>query len=99
MIFEMAKQLRDAGFPMPNGITVRRVSDNTYDYGPTLSELIAAFGSDFGQLRRETSPLGVEGWRASISNNRMTVFGTSPEDVLALLWLSLHPSTFSAEEA
>ena len=95
----MAKQLRDADFPMPNGITVRQLSDDAYDYGPTLSHLIAAFGSDFGQLRRESSPLGVEGWRASISNKRMTVFGSSPEEAVALLWLSLHPSTFSAEEA
>ena len=99
MTCEMAKQLRDAGFPMPNGITARQLSNNAYDYGPTLSDLIAAFGSDFDQLRRETSSLGVEGWRASISNNRMTVFGSSPEEAVAFLWLSLHPSTFSAEEA
>lgn len=99
MTCEMAKQLRDAGFPMPNGIAVRQLSENAYDYGPTLSDLIAAFGSGFDQLRRETSPLGVEGWRASISNKLMTVLGSSPEEALALLWLCLHPSTFSVEEA
>lgn len=99
MTCEMAKQLRDAGFPMPNGITARQLSDNVFDYGPTLSELIAAFGSDFDQLRRETSLLGVEGWHASISNKRVTVFGSSPDEAVALLWLSLHPSTFSVEEA
>lgn len=99
MTCEMAKQLRDAGFPMPNGITVRQLGNNAYDYGPTLSDLIAAFGSDFGQLRREASPMGVEGWRASISNKRMTVFGSSPDEAVALLWLSLHPSTFSVEDA
>lgn len=99
MTYEMAKQLRDAGFPMPKGITVRQLSDDAYDHGPTLSDLIAALGSDFGQLRREKSPLGVEGWHASISNKRVTVFGNSPDEAVALLWLSLHPSTFSVEEA
>ena len=98
MTYEFAKQLRDSGFPMPDGIEMREHEPNICDYGPHLSALLAAFGTEFGQLRKAVSPLGTDGWWANASGDRFAVFAVTPEEAVALLWLALHPSTFSAEE-
>lgn len=99
MTLELAKQLQDSGFPMPKGIEARKCGPDLFDYGPALSELIGTLGSDFHQLSRYSTPWGDELWRASLANRRLMVSGTSREEAVALLWLAVHPSTFSAEEA
>ena len=100
MKYELATELKDAGFPQggsgawvgdPNAVVLRG-GDRVY--APTLSELIAACGSRFGMLRAEIVH-GAEDaprkWIAREIGNeqiRATV-GDNPEEAVARLWLAL----------
>jgi hypothetical protein len=101
---ELAKQLRDAGFPIkpypqwgikmdgPMGEVEYRER-----YVPTLSELIEACGDDFDGLFQSKGRQN--SWRATASryedsgagNSWQTPFYLTPEEAVAKLWLSLHP--------
>lgn len=106
MNYELAKQLKDAGFPK-----IILVCDNTdiehmcrADMNdcvmgslnnPTLSELIEACGDKFWSLFRTNNALG--NWEATDKNNNgwinnIRVFGNTPEESVAQLWLSLNKS-------
>ena len=95
MTYEVAKLLKEAGFPQfgkgtwtyPSDKIVIHYTDQVYD--PTLSELIEACGVTFGSLRR----VGVTDWHAdhrSYTGNGPVFCGSSPEEAVARLWLALH---------
>lgn len=84
MNYELAKQLKDAGFPQ-NG-RGRQVHDWVSDpkngfhyYEPTFEELADACGKDFTVLVR-----GLEGWYAD------SELGSTPKEAIANLWLALN---------
>ena len=98
MNYELAKQLSDAGFPqggkgkwvLPPDTIIARRDDRIY--GPTLSELIEACGSNFQALFREQ-----DRWTAQQelpANDPSGKFhiatAVTPEDAVALLWLALN---------
>ena len=79
MNYELAKELKDAGFPFdwpPDAIVDSVV--------PTLSELIEACGDGFYDLSRE----GEQDWIAGNQEIDACV-GHSSEEAVARLWLAL----------
>ena len=100
--YELAKQLKDAGFPQDNTYDERTTFIDEYaerfgdelneEYNPckipTLSELIEACGDNFGALF-----LSLE-WRSCGSKDNVIEpfegFGSSPEEAVAKLWLELN---------
>jgi len=106
MNYELAKKLKDAGFPQ-NGKVVNKKAF-TFDgvgkeyaiedtdevfYFPTLSELIEACGDGFNVLIRSTFlTKGVKPeFRASSgSGGAPSSEGKTPEEAVALLYLKLH---------
>lgn len=91
MEYELAKQLKDAGFPQRwgnfqtvDGCVYDRLSKNRA-HVPDLSELIAACGGGFGALL--VGP-GLLLWTAR--GNGIEVHGDTPESAVANLWLSLN---------
>lgn len=102
MTYELAKQLKDAGFPQGNdtyidvdGIqwlftTVLTTIDKAY--APTLSELIEACGDDFESIERDYHD---KTWTAK--SYKFLGFDTfysggekTPEEAVAKLWLALN---------
>lgn len=103
MTYELAKELKEAGFPqgfpVPNdtpsitGVWFKK--DEEMFYHPTLEELIVACGEDFDEL---ISPFAVqqEGypshclWRAEATlRTAICCDGSTPEEAVARLWLAL----------
>lgn len=98
MDYELAKQLRDAGYPQqqgpllfpaghnPRSLKGRRESETLRAYAPALAELIAACValSDEGVfgLRHRTGT-----WSATTVRQRCRA--ASPEAAVARLWLAL----------
>ena len=97
MTYEVAKQLKDAGFPQRlKDSSVAMTADgevpiNQFEL-PTLSELIEACGTRFaGVYKAEHS----EGWNASslwsdLTKNAPSADGSPPEAAVANLWLALN---------
>lgn len=102
MTYELAKQLKDEGFPLkevPKGIKTEReafiFNSSEIFYVPTLSELIEACGEDFRSLRKEG---GI--WWAITIYAEMPLYkgdkpctaikGYSPEEAVAKLWIELN---------
>jgi len=95
MKYELAKELRDAGFPQtgngksvgpPDALVMRR-GDGVY--APTLAELIRACGIPFtleGNVVAADAPI----WMAE--SRGLTANGTTPEEAVARLWLGLRNS-------
>lgn len=88
MNYDLAQQLKDAGFPVQN---------SGWDEGfeeklklPTLSELIAACGERFCLFLKGTT------WIAGISTEEPSWYpeaseeGDTPEEAVARLWLALN---------
>lgn len=94
MNYELARQLKDAGFPQKFHAIV---DESTYrmkpDYTPTLSELIEACGDDFEVLKRNPN-----GWYYAGSGltdfpngNRLEAGNwPTPEIAVAKLWLAIN---------
>jgi hypothetical protein len=93
MKYELAKEIRDAGFPQtgngksvsPADALVMRRGDRVYS--PTLSELIGACGMPFKLEGNTDVASDVAIWVAqsdSILGN-----GSTPEEAVARLWLAL----------
>lgn len=82
MNYELAKQLKDAGFP------IIEHEEPRYWTFPTLSELIEACDKldGFGQLGRANKGWNV--WKLGI--RRPVAFGETPEEAVAKLWLELN---------
>jgi hypothetical protein len=92
MNYELAKQLKDAGFPFKyvgisnvpkdNGV-VFIDRQEAYEY-PTLSELIEACGEDFRCLIKD----GKDGW--CVQGDNFQWKDKTPEEAVAKLWLELN---------
>lgn len=93
MNYELAKQLKDAGFPQggdgkwivsPDKIVARR-EDRVYV--ATLSELIKACGERLNRIEQpDHGPLF---WEATGDKGKTLQQGSSPEEAVARLWLAL----------
>ena len=95
MNYDLAKQLRDAGFPQggkggrafPPDAVLARMTDRVYL--PTLSDLIEACGEIFQALRHPAQG----GWQAFSVIERaggMEIgIGETPDEAVARLWLTL----------
>lgn len=87
MNYELAKQLKDAGFPWPT-------DKEKYDiccWEPTLSELIEACGNNFELLTSRS--VGIK-WRADswpwgTLKKNVEGKGDTPEEAVARLWIEL----------
>ncbi len=92
MNYELAKQLRDAGYPFNFGV-VSVLDSNPpiyrFSHYPTLSELIEACGDKFKGITKE---YGVAEWGmwAAHDVGENTQLGSTPEEAVALLWLELN---------
>lgn len=93
MTYELAKKLKDAGFPMPkvscHECDQRREYVSDRDYTPDLSELIEACVEDFLDLSKIK---GNKLFRASawIGEQLHAFDGSTPEEAVAKLWLELN---------
>lgn len=104
MNYELAKQLKDAGFPQ-KGAGSKIANPHAHDddesveitYAPTLEELIEACGDRFlGLLKHDDK----SGWTAlkngdvlflkDFSENPDLMLGSTPEEAVARLWLALN---------
>lgn len=93
MDYELASELRDAGFPQtgkgnrigPSDNLIWRSSDRVYN--PILSELIEACGNEFDNLSR-FCPTGTPWFQARGSGKLEN--GSTPEEAVARLWLALN---------
>ena len=88
--FELARKLKDAGFPQSELARAQQQAGYDYVSMPTLSTLIEACEEGFGALGREA-----DCWVACeyVSENgtwENAHEGVTPEDAVARLWLSLN---------
>lgn len=90
MNYELAKKLKEAGFPKetfivhyPNAKYPNRCGQSGT---PTLSELIEACGGELQVLKR---PYAGKGWFAHNSKATQGI-GLTPEEAVANLWLELN---------
>lgn len=100
MNYELAKQLKDAGFPQQihdDAMYVDSDGRSTHEptihwlngeiaYIPTLSELIAACGDDFIRLDK----CAHDWWATGLVDGWDEFNGKTPEEAVANLWLSLN---------
>lgn len=93
MNYELAKELKDAGFPQvwpintPEG-TAPEPYEGPY-YFPTLDELIKACGKDFASLEYFTDDTE-EWWAYGRMLGHEGSFAPTPEEAVAMLWLALN---------
>jgi len=101
MKYELAKQLKDAGFPQEDWLeghyvpeqrlagSVSTSPEMTTVYKPTLSELIEACGDRFSLLERAEDLFG-DGYLYQ-AEYQHSVFGhgKTPEEAVAKLWIKL----------
>lgn len=99
MNYELAKQLKDMGFPLRehslNEYATCERCDQTLEKecDPTLSELIEACGLGFNSLTQYQKPIGTITKYAATKCYPLpsiTVYGDTPEEAVALLWLALN---------
>jgi hypothetical protein len=96
MTYELAKQLRDAGYPFVE-FSVREYAGERYGQGieidgstyhlPTLSELISALGDKFGVLERFKDGTYGSYYPNDIGTSGL---GDTPEEAVANLWLQVN---------
>lgn len=92
MKYELAKELKDAGFPGSESWGFKETPDGSQRayFSPTLSELIEACGGGLYMLRRN-----IDGtWLCTGADQAVTpaisLEGRTPEDAVARLWLALN---------
>lgn len=88
MNYELAKQLKEAGFPQPEYTEDTKgdyysEGDGKIIYVPTLSELIEACGGGFIYLAKDSNRWDAKSQTYIISKM------SSPEEAVAKLWLNL----------
>lgn len=91
--YELAKELKDAGFPKLqgwNGLTWFFADESIRNYIPTLSELIEACGEEFYGLNRQNYVGYVGMWGAFSRSSLDAIVGSTPEEAVARLWLELN---------
>src|SRR4030042_4814344 len=100
MNYELAKELKEAGFPQRGILKTQSTGCphwGTEEWGtrtdcgcwlsyPTLSELIEACGDDLALMGAATKGWNV--WRTGVKYP--VVFGTTLEEAVAKLWLKLN---------
>jgi hypothetical protein len=88
---ELAKQLKEAGFPQRGAghIDPADISLGLKLYYPTLEELIEACGDEFESLHYGRNR-GLK-WKATCHEGSHEL-GMTPHEAVAKLWLSIHPS-------
>jgi hypothetical protein len=86
MNYELAKQLKEAGFPETDCLCGSDYGDH-----PSLSELIEACGDNHFELERDWFN-GTDKWRALywFEGNVKSGFGSTPEEAVAKLWIALN---------
>lgn len=89
MNYELAKQLKDAGFPHTwcsedDCSCLSTEGNHTFCY-PTLSDLIQVCGDGFVSLNKGMFP---NQWMCL--GNGVQIGGSSPEEAVARLWLALN---------
>lgn len=90
MKYELAQQLKDAGFPQRQGCSacLYNTAFNGMDenvYLPSLSELINACGENFGCLQYNQTF-----WQANHTTKSIEGIGDTSEEAVAKLWLELN---------
>jgi hypothetical protein len=86
MSYELAKQLKDAGYPFVRGENYHTMRHGEVELPfPMLRELILKCGDEFGALIKIPS-----GWRATCAVSSLETEGKYPEEAVARLWLALH---------
>ncbi len=97
MNYELAKELKDAGFPKHS--LCNNACMTTGDIGvdmciPTLEELIEACGAEFSSLSMRKSGGKQIDWRAdtwlSGEKRQLVEYGSTPTEAVTRLWLALH---------
>jgi hypothetical protein len=99
MNYELAKELKEAGFPQKeftfdqpfSGHWPANVRPVDFPYNPTLEELIEACGEGFEGVRKVSIEFDhTHYWLAETDNNRgIACKGLSPTEAVANLWLAL----------
>jgi hypothetical protein len=97
MMHDLAMALKTAGFPqggkgawaLPPDALYARYRDRVY--APTLSELIAACGSENFRLGHDSG-----GWYAAKTDGGERKHYASPEEAVARLWLELQEQEAAA---
>lgn len=101
MEYELAKRLKDAGFPQKERSIIVGNEDSfvadmghldQYFYIPTLEELIEACGEDFRALFHKVK-IGGKMWNwcaEAFLDDEYAEYGDTPSIAVANLWLSLH---------
>jgi hypothetical protein len=88
MNYELAQELRDAGFPLR--IRLNRLIQKVLE-APTLEELIEACGDrELVLSKHESAVDGKYEWRAIVLHQEPLVFGATPVEAIARLWLALN---------
>lgn len=104
MNYDLAKELKNAGFPYKEGdgyilVNGRRVGDMWQGEGqesackvPTLAELIEACKDEYDSYSSFALECnGGTNWSASVGHmDRITRKGSTPEEAVARLWLALN---------
>ena len=97
MDYELAKELKDAGYPEPNpnlgrGLWAAGDFKETGVYLPTLPELIEACGDGFDTLYRTNGRWYAIGYTRvkRIDIDGIELDCNSPEEAVARLWLALN---------
>ena len=92
MDYALAKELKEAGWPQAGDGGKLWEGDIYSAYSPTLSELIAVCGDRFILKKGfEASDTGLDSkeiWSAT--DRYLLEYGSSPEEAVARLWLSLN---------
>jgi hypothetical protein len=104
--YELAKQLKDAGFPQAGHGGFATISPTREEnmrvlvgeepqrdraYIPTLEELIQACGDKFWSLERDLDPDEIWGaYPANEIGDGPPAFGSTPTEAVARLWLALN---------
>ena len=96
MTYELAKELKDAGFPQggkgsccyPKDALVVRLPDRAYM--PLLSELIDACGDGFSSLQRIQWETADVVWYAYDVSTKDSGKSSTPEEAVGRLWLALN---------
>jgi hypothetical protein len=85
MDYELAKQLKEAGYPIKKQLITRYNRDIA---APTLEELIEACGDRFGALIRHGNWEARSDW--SEQDRGISATGSTAIEAVARLWLALH---------
>lgn len=89
MNYELAKQLKDAGFPVKDGARNMQTGKVINYKVPTLSELVAACGFEFIHLVLDDGRFYALGHHLDTFAEKFGE-GDTPEEAVAKLWLQLN---------